>query len=73
MSKELTPHSATGIVTKVPGLGILQAYGTTVPTDGAAGYAPACIFHDIDATTVNTVVYVNIGTITSCNFDPLTG
>ena len=73
MSKELRPHSATGIVTQVPGLGILQAFGTTVPTDGTPGYAPACIFHDINATTINTVVYANIGTLASCDFDPLKG
>lgn len=73
MSKINNPHSAVGIVTQVPGVGILQAYGTTVPTDGADGYAPGCIFHDINATTINTVVYANIGNTTSCNFDPLKG
>lgn len=29
--------------------GIMHCYGTTVPTDGTAGYASGCIFHHSDA------------------------
>jgi hypothetical protein len=49
--------------------GILDCYGTTVPTDGDAGYSPGCHFKKIDGSTLDTVLYVNIGTNASCNFD----
>ena len=73
MSKTLDCQSATQVIASAPGIGILFAYGATVPTDNSVGYAPACIFLDIDATTVNTVLYVNVGTAALCNFDPLKG
>lgn len=73
MSKRFESQDATQIVADAPGLGILFAFGATVPTDGAGGYSPACIFLDIDSSTVNTCLYVNIGSATSCNFDPLKG
>lgn len=49
--------------------GILDCYGTTVPSDEATGYAPSCTFRKVDGTTLDTVLYVNIGTKASCNFD----
>lgn len=49
--------------------GILMAYGTTVPSDASVGYAPSCQFFKVDGTTLDTVLYVNIGTKASCNFD----
>ncbi len=73
MSKRFESQDATQIIADAPGIGILFAYGATVPTDNTKGYAPACIFLDIDATTVNTVLYVNIGNAAACNFDPLKG
>lgn len=45
----------------------LFAAGTTVPTDGTAGYLPGCVFLDTDGTTVSTV-YRNEGSSTSCSF-----
>lgn len=57
----------------VRGVGILQAHGDTVPTDGVEGYAKGCIFQNTAGTTVSTMLYVNIGTKTSADFDPLTG
>lgn len=71
MSKELNPQSATQIITRVPGIGILQAYGVTPPTDGDAGYATGCIFHHTDGGD-NTAAYINIGNTTSADFDALT-
>jgi len=50
--------------------GYLIAYGTTVPTDGTAGYAPGCIFVHTDG-TAGTTDYINEGTSTSCDFNPL--
>lgn len=53
----------------IPGVGILRAWGDTVPTDGASGFASACTFQKIGGTTLDTVLYVNIGTQDSCDFD----
>ena len=50
--------------------GILQCYGTTVPSDEATGYAPSCQFQKVDGSTLDTVLYVNIGTKASADFDP---
>lgn len=46
----------------------IRSYGTDIPTDGTAGYAPACIFQDIDS----GVVHINEGSATSCDFDAIT-
>ena len=71
MSKRVTPHDGTGVIVAVPGIGILQAYGITVPGDASAGYATGCIFHHTDGGD-NTAAYVNIGNATSADFDALT-
>jgi len=42
--------------------------GATVPTDGTAGYAVGCIFIHTDG-TVNTTLYINEGSATSCDFN----
>jgi uncharacterized membrane protein YjjB (DUF3815 family) len=71
MSKPANLHDATGIIVQVPGVGILQAYGKTVPSDGAAGYATGCMFQHTDGGD-NTSLYVNEGSLTSANFDAVT-
>jgi len=48
--------------------GLLLASGTTVPTDGEAGYQTGCIFQHTDGST-NTALYVNEGTVTACDFN----
>jgi hypothetical protein len=45
--------------------GILICYGTTIPTDNTAGYAPGCLFIDVDSSSLA----VNRGTGALCNFD----
>ncbi len=50
--------------------GYLLAYGTTVPSDAATGYAPGCIFMHTDGND-NDAVYVNDGTEASCDFNVL--
>jgi len=50
--------------------GVMQAYGTTVPTDGTSGYAKGCVFHHVDGGARDRL-YVNDGTGTSCNFNPI--
>ena len=71
MANENTPHSASEVLNRVPGVGILDAYGKTVPTDGEDGYATGCLFRHTDGGG-GTSLYVNEGTLTSCNFDPVT-
>lgn len=46
------------------------AGGTTVPTDGTAGYLPGCIFLDQDG-AAGAQFYINRGSLTSCSFKPL--
>jgi len=50
--------------------GITNAYGKTVPTDGASGYAVGCIFHHVDGAS-GSALYINEGTGTSCVFKPI--
>lgn len=70
MSNVHRPHDGTGIIVSVPGLGILQAYGATVPADASVGYATGCIFHHTDGGD-NTSAYLNEGTAASCDFNAL--
>lgn len=53
------------------GSGYLQASGDTVPTDGDSGYATGCLFQHTDGGD-GTALYVNEGTVTSCNFNAVT-
>lgn len=46
------------------------AGSAAVPTDGGAGYEPGCLYLHTDSSGA-TSLYKNIGTATSCNFDPL--
>jgi len=48
--------------------GLLLVSGTTVPTDGAAGYQTGCLFQKTDG-GANTSLYVNEGSVTSCDFN----
>jgi len=71
MSKVLTPHGVIGSVTpivEIPGYGIVQAAGITVPADGTKGYATGCTFHHLDGGD-GTAFYVNEGTNTSADFN----
>lgn len=54
-----------------PDSGLLLASGTTVPTDGTAGYATGCLFQHTDGGD-GTALYVNEGTKTSCDFNAIT-
>lgn len=70
MSRRHEVQDATGIVSSIPGRGILQAYGDTVPADGATGYVHGAFFHHLDGTTTDHV-YVNEGDEDSADFDLL--
>lgn len=71
MSKPLDIHDATGIIVNIPGVGIMQAYGTTVPSDAATGYATGCLFHQTDGGD-GTSLYVNEGDADSADFNAIT-
>jgi len=51
--------------------GILLTSGTTVPVDGASGYATGCLFQKTDG-GAGTALYCNEGTLASSNFDAVT-
>lgn len=58
------------IIEEIPGEGINRLRGTTVPTDGATGYAKGCQFTKTDGST-GTTLYLNEGSNTSCDFNSL--
>lgn len=70
MSRKYQPHYADvkGALTDIPGVGITQAYGTTLPTDGAAGYAKGCLFHKTNG-AAGANLYLNEGSVTSADFN----
>ena len=67
MSHALNIHDGLGIIARDPGLGILLAYGSTVP-GAVPGYAPGCEFLKTNGTTIGTVRYINTGTKASASF-----
>jgi len=69
MSNEAAIYSR-GRTYYVAGVGILFDHGTTVPTDGASDYAPGCLFQKTDG-SADACLYINQGTLASCNFDAL--
>ena len=48
--------------------GLLLASGDDVPADGTAGYQTGCLFQHTDG-GVGTSLYVNEGSVTSCDFN----
>lgn len=67
-SLEIHNLASDGAIIRI-GKGIILAAGDTVPSDGATGYSPGCIFIQTDGTTLDTTTYTNVGTFASCNFD----
>jgi len=67
----LNLHTSDGVIVRAPGVGILDAYGKTVPADGSNGYATGCIFRNTAGGDA-TALYVNEGTEASCNFNAVT-
>ncbi len=68
MSKGLVMHDGTGFIARDPSIGVLLAYGSTVPSNGRVGYAPGCRFIKTNGTTLATVDYINVGTKASAAF-----
>lgn len=71
MSQPVNLHDATGVIVKAPGVGILDAYGPTVPADASVGYATGCLFRHTDGGD-GTALYVNEGTLASADFNAIT-
>lgn len=71
MSHAVNIHDGLGQIAKAPNVGILDAFGTTVPADATAGYATGCTFRHTDGGD-STAFYVNEGTSTSCSFRAVT-
>jgi hypothetical protein len=68
MSHALNLHDGMGEIAKDPALGILLAYGSTVPANATLGYAPGCKFLKTNGTNASTVDFVNLGTRLSALF-----
>ena len=60
-----------GIIRTIPGVGILDAWGTGVPTAGASGYATGCTYKRIDG-GADTALYINEGSNTSATWVAIT-
>lgn len=56
---------------EMAGIGKTYERGTTVPSDGATGYAPGCIFVDTDA-AAGSQLFMNEGTAASADFNAMT-
>lgn len=63
---DCSKYSRKGITSDV---GIVFCWGTTLITDGTAGYAPGCLFIHTDGTPPDGCLYQNQGTVASSNFD----
>ena len=54
---------------------VLMAKGATVPADAGTGYATGCIFLQTDGDNPGSgsgaILNINVGSPTSCNFDPV--
>ena len=72
MSKPQRIHSAGETLVEVPGVGIIDAYGDTVPADASEGYATGCVYRHTDG-GAGTSLYVNEGTKASCDFNAIAG
>jgi hypothetical protein len=53
------------------GAGKVLVHGTTTPVDGAEGYAPGCIFMNVDGGDGDTF-FVNEGTLLVADFNLVT-
>lgn len=68
------PDPATTIkLLNLPGHGYMLGIGDTVPTDADTGWGNSAIFIQADASTLDTILYLNVGDTDSCNFDAIIG
>jgi len=56
-----------GLEVYVPGIGVLDTCGVTVPTAGLEGYSAGCTFKKTNG-SADASFYINQGSLTSCDF-----
>ncbi len=64
MSRRHEVQDATGVITRLANVGVLELCGTGAPTNGQAGFAPGCVYIRVDG-SAGTTRYVNEGTSSS--------
>lgn len=69
MARTQLVHDGSGVIAGDDKGDTMLAFGTAIPTDGASGYAKNCLFIDTNATDLDLILFVNLGTPASCNFD----
>lgn len=57
----------SGKIKRIPGVGWLEGWGTTVG-NGEEGWAKGAHFHHTDAANTATTFYVNVGTQTTASW-----
>ena len=72
MSRPAHIHSGGEVVIADSAQKKMLCSGTTVPTDGTAGYQTGCLFMKTNG-IAGTSIYVNEGTTASCDFNALVG
>lgn len=70
MGRRIDLADGTGVIATVPGYGVIQAAGLTVPVDGSVGYATGCLFQHLDGGD-GTALYLNEGTNASSDFNAI--
>lgn len=67
LARAMFPASWSGMDTLNHGK--MLGWGTTVPADASTGYGKGCVFIHTDGADLGDLVYVNVGTTSSSNFD----
>lgn len=70
MSRRHDIQEATGRIEYLSGRGTVEAWGVGAPINGATGFAPGCLWHNVTG-GANTSAYLNEGTFTSATWVPI--
>jgi hypothetical protein len=57
-------QDATGVITRLPPVGVLHAYGSGAPTNAQAGFAKGCLYQNYNG-AAGSLLYLNTGTALS--------
>jgi len=76
MSKPVNLHSTQGDVFIAITNGLQQPLlmmgpSASIPDDTVAGYAQGCQYNVTDSTDLDAIIYYNVGSATSANFDAI--
>lgn len=71
MAGTLKIHSADGVIATDDSGNAMLLYGSAAPADNRAGFGKGCLFLNRANTSLDDAMYVNIGTASACNFDPI--